>query len=138
MPSTTQLTSFVQSYSGSSRVTFLITAADGYTSNGQGRYCSKEATATETGVLTGSAGDLAPYLSFTVGAVAPDLVWTPTGGGTGIDFSWTGAFKLQAQTNDLSTGLNSSWNDYPGGGTSPVSVSVDGNNETVFFRLAPQ
>jgi hypothetical protein len=137
--SSAALTQFVQNYTGSSSITFLVTAADGYLSGGQFRFCSKEATSTESGVLTGNTGDLAPYLSFTIGvAQPPNLDYTITGGGTGIDFSWTGAFKLQSQTNALGTGLSTNWFDYPGGGTSPVSVPVDEANDSVFFRLAPQ
>jgi hypothetical protein len=128
------LTSFIQNYAGSDSVTLLIAA--GNTSGGQFIFSSKEATQTATGVVTGSAGDLAPYLSFTLGQVAaPTLNYALTGGGTGLDFSWTGNFKLQAQTNSLSTGLNGDWVDYPGGGTSPVSVPVDSAQGTVFFRL---
>lgn len=129
------LTSFVQNYSGSSKITFLVTAADGYTSGGQFRFSSSEATQTDNGVYTGSAGDFAPYLSFTVGAAAPTLDYAITGGGTGIDFSWTGSAILQSQTNGLGTGLSTNWFDYPGGGTSPVSVPVDDTQPTVFFRL---
>jgi hypothetical protein len=58
------LNSFIQSYSGSTRVSFLLAA--GNNSTGQFRIASREATQTATGVLTGSAGDFAPYLSFTV------------------------------------------------------------------------
>jgi len=56
--------------------------------------------------------------------------------GTSLDFSWTGTYKLQAQTNALSTGLSNNWFDYPGGGSSPVNVPVDTAVPTVFFRLS--
>jgi hypothetical protein len=55
--------------------------------------------------------------------------------GNSIQFSWTGSFKLQAQTNSLSVGLSTNWMDYPGGGTSPVTVPIGVTNGTVFFRL---
>lgn len=58
------LDSFLQGYSGSTRVSFLLAA--GNNSTGQFRTSSRETTATATGVLTGNAGDFAPYLSFTV------------------------------------------------------------------------
>jgi hypothetical protein len=64
---------------------------------------------------------------------SPTLVFTNTGGS--LQFSWTGSFKLQSQTNSLATGLNSAWGDYPGGGTSPVGVTIDPASPTVFFRL---
>ena len=57
-----------------------------------------------------------------------------------LNFSWTNAsFHLQSQTNSLSVGLmtnSASWLDYPGGGTSPIGVTIDPVNPTVFFRLS--
>ena len=57
-----------------------------------------------------------------------------------LNFSWTNAsFHLQSQTNSLSVGLmtnSASWLDYPGGDTSPIGVTIDPVNPTVFFRLS--
>jgi hypothetical protein len=129
------MTAFIQNYSGSDLVTLLLVA--GNTSGGQFTFSSKEAVATSTGVLTGSAGDLAPYLSFTVGQMTPpDLKFSVSGDGATIDFSWTGSYRLQSQTNGLNTGLSTNWVDYPGGTSSPVSVPVDEVQGAVFFRLA--
>ena len=59
-----------------------------------------------------------------------------TYGGGSLTFSWTNAaFKLQSQTNTLGVGLSTNWGDYPGGGSSPVSVPVDAAQGAVFFRL---
>jgi hypothetical protein len=58
--------------------------------------------------------------------------------GNSLQFSWNtslGACKLQAQTNNLNTGLSTNWTDYPGGATSPVTVPIDGTKATVCFRL---
>ena len=58
--------------------------------------------------------------------------------GNSLQFFWNtsfGAFKLQAQTNSLATGLGANWTDYPGGGTSPVTVPIGITNGAVFFRL---
>jgi autotransporter-associated beta strand protein len=55
-----------------------------------------------------------------------------------LQFSWDtslGTYRLQAQTNSLSVGVSNNWADYPGGGTSPVTVPIDAMNESVFFRL---
>jgi len=55
-----------------------------------------------------------------------------------LRFSWStsfGTYKLQAQTNNSSLGLSTNWADFPGGGSSPVTVPIDISNETVFFRL---
>ena len=57
--------------------------------------------------------------------------------GNALTFTWTGSgYKLQSQTNGLGAGLGSVWFDYPGGGTSPVGVTIDPANPTVFFRLS--
>jgi len=52
-----------------------------------------------------------------------------------ITFTWTGAFKLVAQTNSLSVGLGTVWFDYPGGSTSGIAVPIDPANPAVFLRL---
>ena len=62
-----------------------------------------------------------------------DLKFTNTG--SALQFSWTGNFRLQAQTNALNVGLSGNWADYPGGGSSPVTVPIDAAKGTVFFRL---
>ena len=72
--------------------------------------------------------------------VATVLVVTPptlnfTHTGNSLQFSWSGNFKLQAQTNTLNVGLSTNWSDYPGGGTSPVTVPNIGGTNAVFFRL---
>jgi hypothetical protein len=66
-------------------------------------------------------------------APGPPLYWTNQG--TNLTFSWPGSFKLQAQTNSAGAGLGSNWIDYAGGGFSPVSVPLDTNANSAFFRL---
>lgn len=92
--------------------------------------------------VTGSGAtwinDLAVDGSITVQTVT--VVTPPTLGvarvGNNLQFSWTGSgFKLQAQTNNLSVGLSNNWGDYPGGGSSPVSVPINVANGAAFFRL---
>lgn len=63
------ITAFVQSYSGSSFLTFVLAANS--TSTGQFRTTTRETTATETSVLTGNAGDFAPYLKFDIIGTSP-------------------------------------------------------------------
>lgn len=84
------------------------------------------------GGVPGWKNDLAVDGSITV--AGPTLNMTQTG--NVLNFSWDGSYKLQAQTNTLSVGLSNNWGDYPGGGTSPVSVTMDPSKGTVFFRLA--
>jgi hypothetical protein len=63
---------------------------------------------------------------------------TVVGSTSQLHFSWTGGSKLQSQTNGLGNGLSATgWFDYPNGGSSPVNVTVDPNQGSVFFRLAP-
>ena len=67
----------------------------------------------------------------------PTLNFTATGGGSSLQFSWAGSYKLQSQTNSLTTGLGGTgWYDYPGGTSSPVTVTVDPSKGCVFFRLS--
>ncbi len=84
--------------------------------------------------------DVATDGSVTVLTVSP--ITSPTLGvsqaGNTLTFSWTGPFKLQSQTNSLSVGLSNNWFTFPGGGTSPVNVTINPTNATVFFRLSLQ
>jgi hypothetical protein len=77
--------------------------------------------------------------SITVTAVTrPTLSFTRSG--NSLQFSWNtsfGADKLQSQTNDLNAGIRSNWADYPGG-TSLVTVPIDGRRGSVLFRLVSQ
>ena len=74
-------------------------------------------------------------LSF-ASAVVPSPTLNFTNSGGSLDFSWTGSFKLQAQTNALNVGIGTNWSDYPGGSTSPVNVTLDPAQPSVFFRLS--
>ena len=57
--------------------------------------------------------------------------------GGNLTFTWSDAsFKLQSQTNSLNAGVKTNWSDYPGGGSSPVNVTINPANPTVFFRLS--
>jgi hypothetical protein len=74
-------------------------------------------------------------LRIVTGVVAsPTLNFSQSG--STLTFSWTGAFKLQSQTNTLTTGLGSNWFDYPGGTVSGVTATIDPASPSVFFRLS--
>ena len=92
-------------------------------------------TLTITGASATWSNDLNADGSITVSALAggPTLNFTRTG--NNLHFSWSGSSKLQTQTNSLNVGLSNNWTDYPGGGTSPVTVPIDVTKPTVFFRL---
>lgn len=90
---------------------------------------------TVSGGGVGWVNDLAADGSITATFLAPPtLNFIQTG--NNLQFSWTGNFKLQAQTNGLNVGVSSNWGDYPAGTTSPVSVPITVANGTVFFRLS--
>ena len=74
-------------------------------------------------------------LSFATAVVAPPTLNFAALGGGVWQFSWTGSFKLQSQTNAVAAGLGTNWFDYPGGGSSPVNVAVTPAAGSVFFRL---
>jgi autotransporter-associated beta strand protein len=84
--------------------------------------------------------NLASSGAITVASVTP--IGQPTLGvsqtGNSLTFSWSGPFKLQAQTNSLNIGISGNWGNYPGGSTSPVNVTINPANPTVFFRLSLQ
>jgi len=64
------------------------------------------------------------------------LNYTNLGGGV-LQFSWTGAFKLQWQTNAAAVGLKTNWVDYPDT-SNPVNVTNNPVVPTTFFRLINQ
>jgi autotransporter-associated beta strand protein len=91
---------------------------------------------TVTGANATWINNLASDGSITVQSIqpaAPTLNFTQTG--NTLQFTWSGSFKLQAQTNSTSVGITGNWADYPGGGSSGVTATINPNNPTVFFRL---
>ena len=64
---------------------------------------------------------------------APPVLSVANLGGNQLQFSWTGSGTLQSQTNSLTTGLGSNWVNYPG--SSPVTITVDPTQGSVFFRV---
>lgn len=70
-------------------------------------------------------------------ATSPTLGYSQSG--NVLTFNWTGAFKLQSQTNSLNVGLQTApanWFDYPGGTVSGIMVTNNPANPAVFFRLS--
>ena len=90
---------------------------------------------TVTGAGYAWANNLAVDGSISVTGVVPPPTLNVTQVGNTLQFSWSDSFKLQAQTNALNVGISTNWFDYPGGGTSPVSVPFSSTNGSVFFRL---
>jgi hypothetical protein len=59
--------------------------------------------------------------------------------GNNLTFSWAQpGFKLQSQTNAFGVGVPPNWSGCPNGGTSPVGVTINPANPSVFFRLISQ
>lgn len=123
----------------------IVTNATGATLNSGDTFVMFSASGTKTGnftniIVTPSVAGLTTSFNPATGTLTfsslapPTLNFTNNGGGS-LQFSWTGNYKLQAQTNTLGTGLSTNWGDYPGGGSSPVNVTVDPAQSSVFFRL---
>jgi fibronectin-binding autotransporter adhesin len=94
------------------------------------------AALTVTGGYVNWTNHLADDGSITALSLLPTPTLSFTQTGTNLQFSWTASgFKLQAQTNSINVGISTNWADYPGGGTSPVTVPIVRTNPTVFFRL---
>jgi hypothetical protein len=92
------LTAFIRSYTGSPYVTLLLAAAPGYTSTGQARFASKEATALDGGDPVGNPGDFAPYLTFSnVGGAPSVLITKPV---AGEDFNAGAEILIEASVTD--------------------------------------
>ena len=114
-------------------------------------YTNLNAFGFQLGSLPATSPALQGYLSNNVANSTIDLVITngPTSTGLPIPlnlsqvgnvltFSWvntSSSFRLQSQTNALNVGLYTNWIDYPGGGSSPVSITNNPANPSVFFRL---
>jgi autotransporter-associated beta strand protein len=72
-----------------------------------------------------------------VGSVTPPTLGAANLGGGVLQFSWTGAFKLQYQTNSAAFGLGTNWIDYPDA-SNPVNVTNNPAVPASFFRLSSQ
>jgi hypothetical protein len=84
-----------------------------------------------TTTLTGNVNPNSYLLVPVVATVPVPLQWSISGGV--LTLSWSdAAFHLQAKTNSL----NNAWADYPGGGSSPVHVTLDQALGSVYFRLS--
>ncbi|MFO1488374.1 MAG: autotransporter-associated beta strand repeat-containing protein [Verrucomicrobiota bacterium] len=90
---------------------------------------------TVTGAGATWSNNLAVDGSITVASIGGQPTLNFAKVGNNLQFTWTGSYKLQAQTNTLNTGLSGNWGDYPGGGSSPVNVPIDTTKGAVFFRL---
>ena len=93
-----------------------------------------------TGVLFGNSTNyslaVTKFSEIVVPPPASPTLGLSRSGGV-LTFSWTdAAYNLQSQTNSLNVGLltnSASWFNYPG--SSPVNITIDSANPTVFFRL---
>jgi hypothetical protein len=92
-------------------------------------------------LVTVTLGGLATLRTTTLGNVNPNsyllvpmpasLQWSYSAGA--LTLSWTNAaYHLQVQTN----ALTGNWSNYPGGGTSPVTITPNKSLVDVFFRLS--
>ena len=130
------LTDFVRSYAGSKLVTLLLAAAPGYTSTGQARFASREATALE-GETPGEAGRFAPYLRFTAGGPAPELrVSSLVRSGNQLTLQWAGGTGPFAVQQKGALGLGTWTNVVTGVTGTSATVNIEG--ATGFLRVQGQ
>ena len=77
--------------------------------------------------------------SLIIQAIGPSgssqLTNSVTGGGTTLSLSWGAGWKLQMQTNSLSTGLGTNWNYITDGTLTSTNITIDATKPTVFYRL---
>ncbi len=97
---------------------------------------------TVTAVYSGDGTYLGSTGTLTVGGISPSGPGTITNSvsGSTLTLTWPAGqgWRLVAQTNSLSTGLNpspSAWFTVPGGTDGSNSIVVDKNNANVFYRL---
>src|SRR5262249_49611450 len=138
-----QLAATTVNYGGMLTVTDLgggLVAGDSFTIVNAGSH---------TGTFTSIVGNPGPNLEWQFNPTTGVLSVVSTGvnpptllhslAGNVLTLFWVEpGFKLQAQTNNVSTGIGVNWGDVPGGTTSPVNMDIDPVNGAVFFRLAPQ
>lgn len=91
--------------------------------------------AREVSVISNGATPTADVLE--VHDFQPPLTYTHTGNSLVITWPYA-TYKLQAQTNSLAIGLTSTWHDYPGGDSAPVTVPISKGNASVFLKLSPK
>ncbi len=93
------LTTLVQGMGGNNLLTVLISEQNSNTA--QWRIASREATATETNVLTGPVGSFAPYLQFDVGASGVGGDYNDDGIVDAADYVvWRDRFGMSSLTNE--------------------------------------
>jgi hypothetical protein len=130
------ITEFIQSFAGSKLVTFLLAAAPGYTSTGQARFASKEATALEGDAPGEDAGRFAPYLSFKTGGAPQLRISSVARNGNQLGLQWSGGagpYTIQRRTT-LGAGP---WTDVATGLTgATATVTIEGS--TGFLRVQGQ
>jgi hypothetical protein len=131
------LTEFIRGYTGSKLITFLLAAAPGYTSTGQARFASKEASSLEGGDPAGEPGDFAPTLVFrVVSGSTPPRITGVTRAGNQLTVQWsggTGPFRVQRKAT------------VEGGAWTDVLVNLNGTSAAVsmegsagFLRIGGQ
>lgn len=96
-------------------------------------------------VSAGSGGAVYAFTNgvLTVVSVGPDvtqnhLTNSITGGGTILSLSWSPGWKLQVQTNSLTTGLSGNWVTITDGTVTSTNLPIAPGNPSVFYRLISQ
>lgn len=98
---------------------------------------SNFASVTSTGAATFSFTNGVLTVVSTGSVTPPPATLTNSLSGSVLSLSWpAGAgWRLQAQTNALSTGISGSWSDVTDSSVSSTNITVDSTQPTVFYRL---
>jgi hypothetical protein len=70
------------------------------------------------------------------GPSGPAYLTNSVSGGT-LNLSWPAgqSWRLEMQTNSLTTGLSTNWTDVTPGTASSTNITINANQPTVFYRL---
>jgi autotransporter-associated beta strand protein len=103
-----------------------------FVSNGVSQVAGVYSAATSSPYITGS-GYLLVQSS---GPTLPGIITNSLSGNT-LSLTWPAGqgWRLIGQTNSLTTGLGTNWGTVTGGSDGSISITIDPNKPTVFYRL---
>lgn len=89
--------------------------------------------------IVGESGNSVQVSARPVSSAPTNIVFAATPGGDQLTLTWPSShtgWRLQTQTNTIATGLGTNWFDVTGtAATNAITLPVDSNNGSVFYRL---
>jgi hypothetical protein len=126
------IAAFLRNYPGQ-RVTFLLAAAPGFASTGQGRIASKEAASLDGGSPAGAPGDFAPRLNLQTTIHAALRITSVARQGEQLLLTWWGGrgpYAIQTKAS-----LSEAWTDALAG-INGTNATFDLSGPSAFFRVS--